>query len=396
MKRKIFYITGTRADYGLMRSTLRRIHQHPKLSLDIAVTGMHLMHEFGNSINEIREDKFKYHTIDVRYESDAKESMAIFIGRFLQELVPLIQRIKPDIILVLGDRGEMLAGAIAGVYLGIPVAHIHGGEVTSTVDDYARHAITKLAQIHLPATVQSGKQISNLGESQNRIFVVGAPGLDQVLHEPLLPSQELAKKYNIDFTTPVILVIQHPVSLEVDDAPRQIRETLDAVAKTGYQSIIIYPNADAGGRGMIDVINEYTQVSSFRIFPNIPHKDYLSLLRNVSVLVGNSSSAIIEAPSFCLPAVNIGTRQNGRERGENIIDAPYNKEIIAQCIDRALYDTLLLEKIKKGSNPYGDGNTSERIVEILSTIDLSKDIFIKNAANTNSSFSPVKIKYRHR
>jgi UDP-hydrolysing UDP-N-acetyl-D-glucosamine 2-epimerase len=377
MKRKILYISGTRADYGLMRSVLRSIHSHPDLSLDIVVTGMHMMEEFGNTIEEIKEDGFRYHPIDVQYRDDTKESMALFIGQFLQELVPVIHSIHPDIILVLGDRGEMLAGAIAGVYLSIPVAHIHGGEVTSTVDDYARHAITKLAQIHLVATEKSRDRIIGMGEDASRIFVVGAPGLDQILHEPLLNREQLAQKYRIDFSEPVILVIQHPVTLESDKAPDQIRETLEAVVSLHYQTIIIYPNADAGGRAMINVIREYDTLPHIKIFSSIPHRDYVSMLKQASVLVGNSSSAIIEAPLFGVPVVNIGTRQRGRERADNVIDAGYDRKKISAGIDKALHDSAFREKVKSCKNPYGDGNASKRISKILSEININEALLVK-------------------
>lgn len=376
MKRKILYISGTRADYGLMRSVLRSIHNHPDLSLDIVVTGMHLMNEFGNTIDEIKKDGFNYHIVDVRYDDNTKESMALFIGKFIQELVPVIRSLNPDIMLVLGDRGEMLAGAIVGVYMSIPVAHIHGGDVTSTVDDYARQAITKLANIHFPATEESAKRILMMGEDASRIFVVGSPGLDQILHEPLLTRDELAQKYHLDFSKPVLLVVQHPVTLEVDSAPEHIRETLEAVVSFKFQTIVIYPNADAGGRGMIKVIREYEQIPSFKIFSNIPHKDYLSLLSQVSVLIGNSSSAIIEAPSFGLPVVNIGTRQRGRERADNVIDATYDRKNITECINKAIYDNEFREKANLCRNPYGDGTASEKIGEILPKIEINEDLLI--------------------
>jgi len=377
MKRKILYISGTRADYGLMRLVLRSIHTHPDLSLDIVVTGMHLMEEFGNTLDEIKEDGFRYHIVDVQYDDDTKESMALFIGKFIQKLVPVIHTLQPDIILVLGDRGEMLAGAIVGVYLSIPVAHIHGGEVTTTVDDYARHAITKLASIHFPATEKSAKRILSMGEDTSRIFVVGAPGLDQILNEPLLTRDELAQKYQLDFSQPVLLVVQHPVTLEVDNAPGQIHETLEAVVSFRYQTIVIYPNADAGGRAMIEVIKKYEQLPNLKIFSSIPHKDYLSLLQYVSVLIGNSSSALIEAPSFGLSVVNIGTRQMGREQSDNVIDAIYDRKNIGECIDRAIHDNKSREKAKLCRNPYGDGKASKRISEILSKIDINEDLFIK-------------------
>lgn len=372
MKRKILYISGTRADYGLMRSVLRSIYNHPDLSLDIVVTGMHLMEEFGNTLEEIKEDGFRYHIIDVQNENDTKEAMAIFIGKFIQKLVPVVHRLQPDIILVLGDRGEMLAGAIAGVYMSIPVAHIHGGEITTTADDYARHAITKLAQIHLPATEKSRHRIIQMGEDASRIFVVGAPGLDQILNEPLLSREELERKYQIDFSKPVLLVVQHPVTLEMDSAPEQIRETLEAVVSLQIQAIVIYPNADAGGRGMIEMIKKYEHIPFIRTYKSLNHKEYLSLLKNVDVLMGNSSSGIIEAPSFGIPVINIGSRQHGRQRSVNVIDVGYNRHDIIEGIDFALHNKEFRANNKNKTNPYGDGHSAEKIVEILSTISIDK------------------------
>lgn len=378
MKRKILYITGTRADYGLMRSVLRKIHENPLLSLDIVVTGMHLMPEFGNTIEEIIKDGFQCHVADAIFDNDTKESMAAFIGRFIQKLSPLVSTLHPDIILVLGDRGEMLAGAIVGVYMSIPVAHIHGGEITSTVDDFARHAITKLAHIHFPATEKSKDRILGMGEESTRIFVVGAPGLDQILDESLVNRDELAEKYRLDFSQPVILVVQHPVTLEVDHAREQIIETLEAVVSLKYQTVVIYPNADAGGRAIIEMIQQYSSYPFIKTYSSIQHREYISLLKEASVLVGNSSSGIIEAPSFNLPVVNIGTRQEGRERAENVIDAGYQRDLIKKAIQKALFNTDFQEKVKMCKNPYGDGKTSEKITSILSDIRIDTKILKKN------------------
>lgn len=371
MKRKILYISGTRADYGLMRSILFQIHKHESLSLDIVVTGMHLMDEFGMTFDEIKKDGFNYHIVDVHYDDDTKESMAQFIGKFIQSLSPLVQSINPDIILVLGDRGEMLAGAIVGAYLSIPVAHIHGGEVTSTVDDLARHAITKLSHIHFPATEESAQRIKQMGEDPSHIFVVGAPGLDQILNEPLLDLEELEEKYQLDFSDNVLLVVQHPVTLETDQAPKQIRETLKAVSLLKFQTIVIYPNADAGGREMINIIKEYEHLPFIHTYKSIPHKDYLSLMQHSSVLIGNSSSGIIEAPSFGLPTINIGTRQEGRERGNNVIEVDYEKNEILKAIKIALFDDDFGEKIQEKINPYGDGKSGQRIVKILHSLPIT-------------------------
>lgn len=380
MTRKILYISGTRADYGLMRSVLRKIHEHPALSLDIIVTGMHLMDEFGHTIDEITADPYKYHVVDVRFESDTKESMAKFIGEFIHKLTPVVSDLNPDIILLLGDRGEMLAGAIVGAYLSIPVAHIHGGEVTSTIDDIVRHAITKLSHIHFPATEESKDRIIRMGEDPDRIFVTGAPGLDQILEESLLSTEELAEKYHLDFSKPVILCVQHPVTLEVEDAHKQIRETLEAIVSLKLQTIVIYPNADAGGRAMIDCIHEYQNRSYIKLAPNIPHREYLSLLHEASLIVGNSSSAIIEAPSFGLPAINIGTRQMGREKACNVIETGYSRISIKKNIKKALFDNDFKKLVRECKNPYGDGTASEKIIKILSTIDVNNNLLTKTIA----------------
>jgi len=377
MKRKILYITGTRADYGLMKSVLKEIEEHPKLELEIVATGMHLMKEFGVTINEIKENMFEIHEINTTYEKDDKESMARFIGKFIQQLTEKVREINPDIILLLGDRGEMLAGAIVGAYLTIPVAHLHGGEVTSTVDESSRHAITKLAHIHFPATEKSAERIIKMGEYPSNVFVVGAPGLDTILNEKLIEPVELARKYNLNLSKPIILVVQHPGTTEVEDAPDQIRETLDAIAELEHQTILIYPNADAGGRKMIEGIKRYDKYPFVKVFKSVPHKEYLSLMKMASAMVGNSSSGIIEAPSLGLPVINIGSRQEGRERAENVMDVGYDKEEIKAAIKEALYDEDFKAKVKNCKTPYGNGKAGVRIADILSKIKIDKNLLQK-------------------
>ena len=327
MIKKVLYITGTRADYGLMHDTLKLLNEYECIHLDIAVTGMHLMEEFGYSLDEIKKDNFNLHIVNQTFLKDDNVSMSIFIGNLIVDLTQLMSEIKPDIVLLLGDRGEMLAGAIVASYLQIPVAHIHGGDVSSTVDDSARHAITKLSNIHFAATEKSASRIKQMGENPDNIFVVGAPGLDSIMKsKDNVDKNYLLNKYKInkDF----VLILQHPVSLEVDDSAFQIQQTLDAVMSTDYQVILVYPNADAGGRAMIDKINEY-DVDAYK---NIPHDDFIGLLSLASALIGNSSSGIIESSSFKLPVINIGTRQSGREKAENVIDVDYDSNEILNAL----------------------------------------------------------------
>ncbi|NPV50424.1 MAG: UDP-N-acetylglucosamine 2-epimerase (hydrolyzing) [Candidatus Methanofastidiosum sp.] len=377
MKRKILYITGSRADYGLMQSVLKKIDSHPNLELEIIVTGMHIMKEFGMTINEIKKDNFKMRVIESIYEKDNKESMAIFIGDLIKKLVEAINKIKPDFILLLGDRSEMLAGAIVGAYLSIPVAHIHGGEITGNIDESARHAITKLSNIHFAATEKSAERIIRMGENPKYVFIVGAPGLDDILNNQLIESELISSKYGLELSKPLILVIQHPVTSEIKDTSTQIRETLNAISELNYQTIVIYPNCDAGGRKIIDVIKKYKNNNKIKIYENIPRNDYLAILKTASVIVGNSSSAIIEAPSFKIPVINIGSRQKNRERSKHIIDTDHNKESIKNAIIYVLENNDFKESMKYIRNPYGDGKSGDRIVKILSEIYINNDLLIK-------------------
>ncbi len=377
VSRKVLYISGTRADYGLMRSVLRCIHDHPDLSLEIAATGMHLMDEFGTTLNEIEKDNFPFSRIEAVIEGDDKSSMSRFIGTAIQKLTDYIEKSRPNIILVLGDRGEMLAGAVVGTYLGIPVAHIHGGEITSTVDDITRHAITKLSHIHFPTTNESAERIIRMGENPACVFVVGAPGLDQVLSEKPISKTDISKKYSLVPENPFFLVVQHPVSLEVEDSGIQMHETLEAVVALHQQTIIVYPNADAGGRKMIDVIHEYESDPLIHTFKSIPHIDYISLLREASALIGNSSSGIIEAPSLGTPVVNIGSRQQGRQRGDNVIDVGYDQNEIIAAVRKTMDDSDFIRRVKLCRNPYRNGNCSRKIADVLSTIPLDNSLIQK-------------------
>lgn len=377
MKRKILYITGTRADYGLMRSVLFELEKNSDIELELAVTGMHLMESFGMTVSDIKKDGFKFHKINTTFKDDNKLSMVKFIGEFVKLLSQLVVKINPDIILLLGDRGEMLGGAIVGAYLSIPTAHLHGGEISSTVDEYARHAITKLANIHLPATEKSAERIIKMGENPENVFVVGAPGLDYILNENLINAEIISEKYNLDLSKPFILLVQHPVTLESKNAELKTKQTLDAVVDLEIQTIVVYPNADAGGRKIIELIKKCEKYPFINAYKSIPSIEYLSLMKLASVIVGNSSSGIIEAPSFNLPAVNIGSRQNGRERALNVIDVEYDKEEIKKAIKKAIYDSEFIETARKSLNPYGDGKTCKKVADILSNIKLDTKLMNK-------------------
>lgn len=350
--KKIAYLTGTRAEFGLMRLILKKIEAQPEFKLLLMATGMHLLPEFGQTIDEVKAEFPEVKIIDATYQDDNRLSMARFLGKCCQLVTEILRQEKPDLVLVLGDRAEQLAMAQAAAYLAIPVIHLHGGEHTTTVDNKARNAIAMLADYHLPATEKSKEKLITMGIKPDKIQVVGAPGLDEINN-----SEKLEKK---EF----LVILQHPDEQEHNSA-EQMKITLDAVLNFNLQIKIIYPNSDPGGREIIKVIQEYVKKypPRFEAFPNLTHKEYLKLLRQALVLIGNSSSALIEAPSLGLPAVNIGPRQQGREKAGNVINTDYNEQAIIQAIKLAL-----TKKTTKGSNPYGDGKTSERVIKFLETL----------------------------
>jgi GDP/UDP-N,N'-diacetylbacillosamine 2-epimerase (hydrolysing) len=375
--RRISVITGTRAEYGILKSVLKEVEANPDLQLSLIVIGMHLSPEFGYTVEEVERDDFKIGAkIDVLHGEDTRVSMAKSIGECFSRTAEALEKIKPDILVVLGDRSEMLVGAVAATYMGIPVAHIHGGEVSGNVDEPVRHAITKLAHIHFPATKESARRIIRMGEEPWRVHAVGAPGLDGILSEKVLSRRQIATKYDLDLSKPVLLVLQHSVVAEADDAANQMRETLEAVKALGQQTILIYPNADAGGRRMIEVIKEY-KCPFVKVFKSVPHEDYLGLMKLASLMVGNSSSGIIEAASFGLPVVNIGTRQAGRQRAGNVIDVGYDRKEIINAVKKALNDMSFREKVKRCRNPYGDGKAGKRIAKILANVTLGSKLLEK-------------------
>lgn len=378
--KKVVVVTGTRAEYGILYPVLRAIETEPELKLLLVVTGMHLSHEFGYTVKEIENDGFEISArVDMLPSCDTLEAMAESVGRGVTGMAQTWERLKPDIILVLGDRTEPLAAAIAGFYMNIPVAHIHGGDKSTGghADDSVRHAITKLAHIHFPATQRSAVRIFKMGEEEWRVHTVGSPALDIILNETLLSAEDLAQQLGLDLCRLLILLVQHSVTTQVEAAAQQMRETLAALVEAGYPVVLIYPNSDAGGREMIRVIREFEKCAAIKTFKSLPRREYLSLMKVANVLVGNSSSGIIEAPSFGLPVVNIGIRQEGRERGGNIIDVGHNKQEIMKAIEKALTDKEFLAEVKKGENPYGDGQASPRIAEILSKLEIRPQLLQK-------------------
>lgn len=374
--RKICYVSGTRADFGLMSSTLKKLHNHPKIDLTICVTAMHLSPTYGNTVTEVEKEGFRICArVSVDLDAATGASMAIALGQEIVGITKVLQQEKPDMVLLLGDRGETLAAAIAAVHLNIPIVHIHGGERSGTVDEMVRHAISKFAHYHFVATEESRKRLIKMGEWSDNVFVTGAPGLDGLTDIKMISRSQLCEQVGFDPNQKIGLLIYHPVVQEIELINQQMREVLLAALESSLQLICLTPNADAGGQQIQEVLKEFVLHKAVKIFVHMPRKDYFSWMQAADVMLGNSSSAIIEAASFNLMAVNIGTRQNIRERSENILDVPPEQSSIRSAINQA----LTIGK-KAWTNIYGDGKAGERMVKLLLTLPLEKTLLSKSNA----------------
>ena len=375
-RRKIVYVTGTRAEYGVMYQTLEAINQHPHLDLSLIVTGLHLSAIHGYTLSGIKKDGFKIDAVvDAKIEKMDNVEMAKSIGHCLIGIAEKFRKIRPDIVLLEGDRGEVLAAAIAAAHMNIPIVHISGGDISGSIDNSLRKAITNFAHIHLANTPKSAKRLLKIGEQPWRVKMIGALGLDYKF-EKIIPSKELSSKFDLNLKKPIILVAQHPVAAESKNAGLQMKKTLDAVVKLKQQTILIYPNADAGSIKMIKVIERYRKHDFIRVFESLTRRTFLSLMAIADVLIGNSSAGLVETPMFNLSTINIGTRQKGRERANNIIDVGYDTDEIYDATKK-----ILSYKTKQGARkirtPYKNLNTANKIVDVLFNLKIDNKLLNK-------------------
>jgi len=378
MKRKICVIASSRATYGYKRRVIRLIHESEDLDLQLVVTGSHLLPEYGNTINDIIQDGVPVTArVEMFLAGDTVSSYAKSLGTEILNLAQVFSMIQPDIVLVTGDRGEMFAACITASYMNLPVAHIQSGDVSGHIDGSARHAITKLSHIHFPSCKDSADRVERLGEEVWRIHNVGAPQLDDIVQEKRHSKSFLEKMLEINLDRQYLVLVQHPVLAENQDAEVQMRETFEAIKQASIQTIFIYPNVDTGNKKMISLVDQYRDLPYVYTIPSIERKYFLSLLGFASAIVGNSSCGILEAPSFKLPAVNIGNRQRGRMQAINVINTDYNREEIANAIVEGLECREFRDRLKDCINPYGDGYSSERIVSILKDVRLNSSLLEK-------------------
>jgi UDP-N-acetylglucosamine 2-epimerase (non-hydrolysing)/GDP/UDP-N,N'-diacetylbacillosamine 2-epimerase (hydrolysing) len=381
MTRKIAVLTTSRADYSHLYWPWRDLAAHPDVDLRIIVIGSHLSPEFGNTVQEIEKDGFR---IDARIEcllsSDTDVGMAKTIGVATLSLADTLGQMRPDLLLLIADRYELLAPASVALALRIPIAHIEGGEISAgAIDDAVRNAVTKMSHIHFTGTEAARRRVIALGEEEWRVHRSGAPSLDHLRRQTLLSREQLESKLELDLRRPTTLVVYHPVTL-LRDTTEEANALFAALELLPEQILFCYPNADAGSRALIERTHAFLSRHSARFFVNLDSLTYWSLLRQVDVLLGNSSSGIMETPSFALPTVNIGLRQEGRERARNILDCPADAASIVDNV-RAARSAEFRRSLEGMTNPYGDGHASEKIVEVLTTVPLSPDLLIKYPAS---------------
>lgn len=376
--RTIAVVTGSRAEYGYLKPLMSAIQKDVDLKLIPLVTGTHLLPKFGNTCEIVKNDFPSSIEIQMDIPGDSLKDMALYLSSGIRNFAEFLNENRPDILVVLGDRSESLAAALAACYLNIPVAHINGGDVTgTTIDESVRHAITKLAHIHFVHTRQNAERVEKMGEERKRIFITGALTLDTILNMPLPSKKEIFKKYHLDEEKTTFLVVFHSITTLKDRGFSQLEKLFEVLDTLKEQTVLFYPNVDAGGDQLRTLIKNYEGKSYLHTFINLPHQDYLGLMKSVDVMIGNSSSGIIEAPAFHVPVVNIGSRQQGRERSMNIIDVEPKKDEILAAIHKGLFDKDFLKKIQKCVNTFGDGHAAERIVNILKSIEINESLIQK-------------------
>ena len=380
MKRTIAVVTTSRADYSHLYWPLHDLVQHPEVDLKLIVTGAHLSPEFGATVAEIERDGLPIAArLECLLSSDTDIGMAKTIGIATLSLADCLGHMRPDLLLLIADRYEILAPASVALALRIPIAHIEGGEISEgAIDDAVRNALTKMAHLHFTSTFAARDRVIALGEEPWRVHRAGAPSIDHLRRDQLYTREQLAQNLDINPERPFAVVAHHPVTI-ARETTREADELLAALAEVPMQLIFCYPNSDAGSRELIDRTRRFMQQKKdSHIFVNLSALAYWSLLRHAQLMIGNSSSGIMETPSFALPTINVGMRQQGRERARNILDAaPAKPDILAQVA--AAQSSQFRASLAGMQNPYGDGRASETIVSVLTSVPLGEELLLKKS-----------------
>lgn len=380
-KRKICVVTGTRAEYGLLRWFLTELAAHPSVDLQLVVTGAHLSAEFGFTYREIEKDGFRIdEKVEMLLSSDTPVGVTKSLGLAVIGFGETFDRLRPDILVVLGDRFEILAAAQAAMIARIPVAHIHGGETTEgLIDEAIRHGVTKMAHWHFAAAEPYRKRIIQLGEAPDRVYNFGSISLDNVRKLPRLDRSALGRELSMDLDGPIFLVTYHPVTLDERGPAGAMTALFEALDEFPAARVVFTaPNADTDGRVIAKLIREYVAQSPGKrtLVSSLGSTNYLSLAAIADAVIGNSSSGLIEVPALCRPTVNLGDRQRGRLRGESVIDCPEERAAIASAIRKACSEEFT-SRLPQMTSPYGFGDASRKIAEVVATADLRGILFKK-------------------
>ncbi len=370
---KVHYVTGSRADFGLMQKTLQVMAAEPRIDLGIVVTGQHLLKHYGQTVTEIRATGLPVlHEISVALSGDGGAEMALALADELQGFVAFWQEKRPDLVLVLGDRGEMLAGALAAVHLGIHVGHIHGGELSGTLDESFRHAISKLSHFHFTANQDASNRLISMGENPDYVWEIGAPGLVGITENVERRAGWIADRFGLQPADHTVLVVFHPVVQEAGRAANQVEMLVAMLQDLNCGGLIMRPNSDAGGAEIDACLDVLPGQGKFAVLDHLERDIYLQCLANVDLIVGNSSSGIIESASFGVPCLNIGSRQHGRLRNDNVVDCP---EMTAAALAEGF--EMALHQKGRFSNLYGDGQTAQRLCDLILNLPLDGVVLTK-------------------
>ncbi len=380
-EKRVAVFTGSRSEYGLLSPVIRAIAGDSSLRTYVIISGAHLSSDYGYSVNEIDVtgiDKIFRIPLETELHDEKMQTVASF-SRLIEKSSIVLDETKPDMIVIAGDRSEAFAIAVTAFYLNIPIAHIFGGDVSQGghLDDSSRHSITKLSHIHFTTNEDSYKRVLRLGEEPWRVFNVGSPVVDNVIAGNFAKREEVATELNLDLNRPIIIFTQHPLTTESGLSYDQAKQSMEALKEINEQTVITYPCNDAGSMGIIKAIHEYESNPKFRIRKNLGWKLYLGCLKVSSCVVGNSSSGLMETPAFGIPCVNIGNRQAGRLRSENVIDVPCEKEAIIKAIKKALKDREFIDKAMHCKNPYGSGFAAQNILKVIKEIPIDKKLLQK-------------------
>jgi UDP-N-acetylglucosamine 2-epimerase (non-hydrolysing)/GDP/UDP-N,N'-diacetylbacillosamine 2-epimerase (hydrolysing) len=376
-KRKICVLTGKRGGLGALIPAMQLIEKDPNLELSVIATDMHLSDKFGRTITELEQWVNKAIRVPMGQEDDSPVSRAKALSKCMDGISNVLDSLKPDIFLVLGDRGEVLTAVIIALHLGIPVAHIQGGDISGNIDEMMRHAITKMSHIHFASTEESAERIRKMGEEDRRIYVVGDPHIDMIVQKRYTKGKDVRRLYNIKPEEPFILILVHPETIDPKHSYKNMLTTLKEIAKYKLRTLVVYPCSDHGHQGILDVIDKYSGHKGFSVHKNIEAVNFWGLMSEASLLIGNSSAGLIESPYFNLPVINIGNRQAGRQRWINVIDCPFNSSTIKKAMDKAFSPEFRKSFKNRKDKPFGDGKACKKIVEVLRTVKLDKRLIEK-------------------